>query len=217
MIGSTAFLSNHAEYGGVIYNEQDDSNWTITLTVFQTNNALIEVSVVDYYYHLTSDVVLVTVKTDSSLNSCGSDEALNGEIVVISDESVSPFHGLAAVCRPEGQIVLIFEAELSVGPVSSSLLLVNFESCSAGEYLEGGMCVSCGPGTYLLSYADELKVPLSPPPLSLVDLIIVSVSHLGCNPEAFDLIFRMLQFHPDDRSPRPILSGLLSDPYLLSL
>lgn len=117
---------------------------------------LIKVSVVDYYGHLTSDDLLVIVRTNSSLNHCGSNEALKGGVAVISIDSVSMFDDVAAVCGPKGHMVLIFEAALSVGSVSSSMD-VSFEGCSVGEYLEGGRCHGCGPGTYLLSYGDEKK------------------------------------------------------------
>jgi hypothetical protein len=77
-------------------------------------------------------------------------------MIVVSSDGVSMFDGLAAVCGPGGHMVLIFEAELTVGSFSSSLD-VNFESCSVGEYLEGGRCLGCGTGTYLLSYDDDKK------------------------------------------------------------
>jgi hypothetical protein len=116
----------------------------------------VEVRVVDFYGQRSMDRVLITTSTSSSANSCGDNEALNGEIAIVSVDGVGLFDGLSAVCGPEGVMNITIASELSVGSVSTSLK-VTFDRCSAGEYLEGGRCLACGPGSYSLSYDDTVN------------------------------------------------------------
>jgi hypothetical protein len=89
-------------------------------------------------------------------------EHCNGRAASLSGVLTEPYHhnasfsGLQAVCAPDGNMTLTFEALLdlveSPNSVVSKTVTLSFRSCQRGEFIKDGRCEVCPSGSYSLEY-----------------------------------------------------------------
>jgi hypothetical protein len=89
-------------------------------------------------------------------------EHCNGRAASLSGVLTESYHhnasfsGLQAVCAPDGNMTLTFEALLDLveapNTVVSTTVTLSFRSCQRGEFIKDGRCEVCPRGSYSLEY-----------------------------------------------------------------
>jgi hypothetical protein len=89
-------------------------------------------------------------------------EHCNGRAASLSGVLTESYHhnasfsGLQAVCAPDGNMTLTFEALLDLveapNTVVSTVVTLSFRSCQRGEFIKDGRCEVCPRGSYSLEY-----------------------------------------------------------------
>jgi hypothetical protein len=160
--GDVLWENNAAPYGEVVATQalSIDGSGAYDVTGYAKElSPALEFSLRDYYGQAIprdGDTKFTSSLTRAVPENC------NGRAASLSGVLTEPYHhnasfsGLQAVCSPDGNMTLTFEALLDLveapNTVVSTTVALSFRSCQRGEFIKDGRCEVCPRGSYSLGY-----------------------------------------------------------------